>query len=375
MKIHCWQTDNSLVVSVEDTGPGIASEDQKRVFEPFQQLDNSIHRRYGGSGLGLTICKQLIDMHQGKMWLESELGKGTTIFFSLPLQYPVEPQAAGSTHPLRWVNPYTTYEGRIRPSKAPYPDLRAPYIILELGDTLQRYFQRYLDDVEWIPARSVEETLAYLEKSPAQAIIVNRPEPLLLSAEADRKLISNLFNIPVLQCWVPGSDDAARKLGVVHYLTKPVSRNKILSAVESIPGKAKNILLVDDNLEELQLFLRILSSGDEPCTVVRAMHGKQALSMLRERKIDLMILDLLMDGMDGFHVLQEKDRDSAIQAIPVIILSSLDPTGVAAAGSLTVMKKDGISMKELVNSVQVLSQALSSYGNQSDPEQLEGSAA
>ena len=75
----------TCVVSVTDTGPGIAPEDQERLFEPFQQLDSSIRRRHGGSGLGLSISKRFVEMHGGKMWLESEVGVGTTISFSLPL--------------------------------------------------------------------------------------------------------------------------------------------------------------------------------------------------------------------------------------------------------------------------------------------------
>jgi signal transduction histidine kinase len=91
--------ENDVMVSVADTGPGIAPEDQQRLFKPFQQLDSSIRRRHGGSGLGLVISKRFVEMHGGKMWLVSpstadlpsalrtaEGGIGTTIYFSLPLE-------------------------------------------------------------------------------------------------------------------------------------------------------------------------------------------------------------------------------------------------------------------------------------------------
>ena len=79
---------------MKDTGPGISESDQKKVFEPFQQTDNSIRRKYGGSGLGLTISKQFVEMHGGHMWLESQLNKGTLIGFDLPLETRVEERPA-----------------------------------------------------------------------------------------------------------------------------------------------------------------------------------------------------------------------------------------------------------------------------------------
>lgn len=83
--VVCRRADGQITISVTDTGPGIPEQDQQRLFEPFQQLDASIRRRYGGSGLGLTISKQFVEMHGGKMWLASQVGRGTTISFSLPL--------------------------------------------------------------------------------------------------------------------------------------------------------------------------------------------------------------------------------------------------------------------------------------------------
>ena len=77
--------DHQLTICIQDTGRGIAPEDRERIFEPFQQLDPLLHHQTGGSGLGLTISKRFIEMHGGKMWLESEPGRGTTIYFSIPI--------------------------------------------------------------------------------------------------------------------------------------------------------------------------------------------------------------------------------------------------------------------------------------------------
>uniref|UniRef100_A0A7C4PKW6 Circadian input-output histidine kinase CikA n=1 Tax=Anaerolinea thermolimosa TaxID=229919 RepID=A0A7C4PKW6_9CHLR len=84
VQIRVMQSDEGYTVSVRDTGPGIRKEDLERIFEPFQQLDNSIRRKHSGSGLGLSICQKFIELHEGKLWVESEFGRGSTFYFSLP---------------------------------------------------------------------------------------------------------------------------------------------------------------------------------------------------------------------------------------------------------------------------------------------------
>src|SRR5438477_610310 len=78
--------NGSFYVSVRDSGPGISKSDQAKLFQEFQQADNSITRKKGGTGLGLAISKRIIEMHGGKIWVESEIGRGSTFTFMLPTQ-------------------------------------------------------------------------------------------------------------------------------------------------------------------------------------------------------------------------------------------------------------------------------------------------
>ena len=116
----------AVIVSVSDTGPGIASADLPRIFQPFQQADSSIRKRHSGSGLGLSISKGFVELHDGKMWVESTLGVGTTFYFRLPVGCP----ASGTDHPLRWSIPHMNYEERARPFRAPLAEIR-PLVVWE----------------------------------------------------------------------------------------------------------------------------------------------------------------------------------------------------------------------------------------------------
>ena len=86
--------DGSFVVAVTDTGVGIAPEDQKRIFEEFQQVDTSSTRRKGGTGLGLAIARRIVELHGGRIWVESTPGQGSTFAFTLPLSVEKQVEAA-----------------------------------------------------------------------------------------------------------------------------------------------------------------------------------------------------------------------------------------------------------------------------------------
>ena len=94
VKVQATASDGSFVVSVSDTGPGIAPADQQKIFEEFQQADSSSTRKKGGTGLGLSIAKRIIELHGGRIWVESSLGNGSTFWFALPVR--VERQRVGT---------------------------------------------------------------------------------------------------------------------------------------------------------------------------------------------------------------------------------------------------------------------------------------
>ncbi len=357
LRVHA--VEGSVVISVADTGLGIAQKDQLRIFEPFQQADVSTRRRHGGSGLGLTISKQFVEMHGGKMWLESELGVGTNISFSLPIENPTHALVLnGGPTVHRAINPEDEigYRLRTRRSLVPIPDLAERFVLVDPEQTLQRLLHHYLPAAEIEMASDVADAIEALRRSPAQAMVVNVSpfEPISFAS------LGNLpFGTPAITCWLPGEHEAARRLGVVDYLIKPLSREKLLAALAKMGEKIKTVLIVDDEEDELHLFARMLESHESHYSSLQVTTGQRALSMLRSRKPDVILLDLVMPGMNGFQVLEEKAQDPTIAGIPVIIISSRDPSGDPIVGhTLTVTQANGLSQRNLIACIHTIGEIL-----------------
>ena len=360
--------DQTMVISVADTGPGIPKEDQERIFEPFEQYDGSISRLYGGSGLGLAISRRFVELHGGKMWVESEPGKGSTFYARLPLDVLAPlPMREG----VRWFNPYQTYEPRTRPSQAPQPNVRPRLVVLEPSDTLKRILARHEPEVEVASVHTLEEAIREVSRTPARALLIN--EALPPEGLEDVSMAARLpFGTPVIHCFIPEKQEAADHLGVVAYLLKPVQQEDLFAALDRIPKAVKSILLVDDNPEALQLFGRMLSSGERRYQIYRASSGERALALLRSRRPDVMLLDLIMPGMDGFSVLKQKRQEEAIRDIPVIAISALDAApGGYATSFLNVTRGGGINLQEFLRCTEALTALLAPPERTGAPEPSE----
>jgi CheY-like chemotaxis protein/anti-sigma regulatory factor (Ser/Thr protein kinase) len=348
---------SKVAISVTDTGPGITEEDQKRLFRPFQQVDNSIRRQYEGTGLGLAISKRFVELHGGRIELHSEVGVGTTITFTLPREAPASFNLTSDQEAARWFHPYDehTYNPRTRGTKAPAPKPMPRFVLVEPGRTLARLFKRYAPDIETLSAPSVNAAIEALNQSPAQALIVNTPP--LPETEAMMQNLQDLpYGTPAMRCWVPAGDEEYKQLGVREYVVKPVTREKLLAILDRFAEDTETILLVDDDAEVLRLFSRIIASSSRHYRILQAPNGQRALDLMRERHPDLILVDLIMPGMSGHQVLIEKYNDPQIRSIPVAILSSRDPEGhLNTDTTLTVACSGGMTTRNLIRSMHEVS--------------------
>ena len=361
--IRAWQEGNDIAVAIADTGSGIAAKDMRKLFQPFQQVDGSIRRRYGGTGLGLCISKRYIELHGGKIWVESKKGVGTTFFFRLPVALPL-PMSGDFA---RWLTPDWEYLGRTHPSTAPQAVVRPRFVIHETGNALQRLLGRYRDGVETVRATSLEKALEELVRVPAQALLINGAS---VSKELERLSASKVLpnGTPAIICAVPDTSQSAGALGASDYLVKPVSRETLLGALDRLNLEEGTILIVDDEPDALQLFGRMLASSERAYHVLLARDGQEATAILRDHRPDVILLDLVMPNMDGFQFLERKSQDPALYDIPIVVISARDPAGQPiVSNALAITCGNGLSVNQLLTSIEAVSRIVSATGPVGDP--------
>ena len=355
VRVQARQQAGDIIVSVTDTGPGIAAEDQKELFQPFHQVDSSIRRRYGGTGLGLNISKSFVEMHGGAMWVESERGHGATFSFRLP-QEPPAPIAGGVA---RWLTPGWEHVQRTQRPLLPAPVVKARMVVLERGKSLQKLLSRHLDGVEIATVAGYEEAIEELARTPAQALLVNEPS-IGNALERLNNLVGLPQGMPAIVCSVPDAGDAAGALGAEGYLVNPISREALLEALDRLCPHAKTVLIVDDEPDAQRLFRRMLVSTGRGYHVLRAMDGRHALNILREKRPDVMLVDLVMPEMDGFKLLAAKSADPELRNIPALVTSARDPAGQPIVTSaVAITQQGGLSVQQLLDSIEALTRLLS----------------
>jgi|GEM_PF-283835 len=368
--LRVWFEDNNVLVAVSDTGLGIPSEERHKLFQPFHQLDASIRRRTGGTGLGLSISKRFIELHGGKIWVDSEpfTGEsgtsGATFTFRLPMTPPEPLSDDGFWHELA---PDWEYVQHTRPSKAPKPMVRPRLLVVETEDVLQRLLVRYLDGVETEAVSSLGEATTALSRMPADALLVNSASV----SETLRQLTANALipsHTPVIVCSIPGVREASAALGVFDLFVKPVAREVLLDALNRLGLKTGTILIVDDEPDALQLFGRMLAASGRGYHTLLARDGQEALNILEESRPDVILLDLSMPNMDGFQVLEQLSNDPARRDIPVIVISAQDPASQPIVShALAVTQTGGLSVRQILTSIEFLTKTLSATAQVGGP--------
>lgn len=338
------QQDQHVIVSVADTGPGVRPEDAGRIFEPFCQASDNPWRDKKGSGLGLSISKQFVELHGGEMWLESEPQVGSTFYFKLPIAPPAAPAATAA----RWINPDWLARERTSRSKMPQSPYKQRILVCDGAGDLHDLLVHACEEVEFIKTADLDQAIREARTGTAHAIVVNT-----LSTRETPKTIEqaglSLPDTPIIAGAFPSRVPEILAAGAAAQLIKPILRPDLERAIRAVGRPVKCILIVDDDRDFRRLMRRMLLLCDSELNIITASSGQQALSQLRRRQPDLMLVDITMPGLDGWQTLERKQQDESIRDIPAIIVSAHDPAGQPVTSpTLTAAVGAGISVAKFL---------------------------
>jgi CheY-like chemotaxis protein/signal transduction histidine kinase/DNA-binding LacI/PurR family transcriptional regulator len=332
----------AVAISVSDTGIGMTPKQQKVVFEAFQQADGSTSRQYGGTGLGLTITREMTHRLGGQVALASEPGKGSVFTIYLPLNTSQGSMVEGQMSQMpaltlslpQGQTPETrpaTFD--LRPSTpAPIPDDRdsltpSDRILLIVEDDAK--FAKIVRDYahkkhfKCIIAGNGESALALSQSHSPAAIVLDLKLPGMSGWDVLDALKDDpdLRHIPVHIMSVDDEDLSAYQRGAMGFLTKPVSQKSLEGAfgkIEAfISSKIRSLLLVEDDAA-LRLSVRKLLEGSD-IAITEAASGQAALNHIAAQPFDCMILDLSLPDISGFELLSRLDSDEHLPKCPVIV--------------------------------------------------------
>jgi signal transduction histidine kinase/DNA-binding response OmpR family regulator len=335
VRLNACLQEQQLLVQVSDTGPGISPEKLAMVFNEFYQVDSSIRREHGGAGLGLAICKQFVEAHNGNIWVESVEGQGSTFSLTIPLR-PVA-QLEEPYLPKSAVNGKTA-------------GIRSRILIVDPDPSLVALVRHLLQDFDVIQVKN----LGLLP----EAVLLHRPNAVILNNPSGESLVDGrtLANVPVpvVECALPTRFWLAQQLQIAAYLTKPVTSQELVQEVKRL-GKIQRALLVDDDRGFLQFLERSLQSLSNHFEIMRAYSSQEALEAIPEFSPDLILYGLSMAGDEGPDpLIAIRDRAGC----PVILLAdslhSSDPVSANDSHRISIWQKNGFQSTEIMRIVNLL---------------------
>ena len=333
-----------LNFSISDTGIGIPLEKQHLIFQPFTQADGTTTRKFGGTGLGLAISKQFVEMMGGRMWVDSQEGKGSTFYFTAHFEL-------GKNNQIQ--------------KKLPQSLKGKSVLIVDDNETNRHILKEMLTNLDMKPT-AVEDGkrgLFVMERAvkinePFSLVIVDANMPMIDGFTFSRKIrenpkIANTMIIMLSSSGLRGDGAKCRELGISAYLSKPFKQSDVIDAIFAVNGlseqepmplsfgapiKQKSVLVTKHSLREMRGRFQILLAEDNEVNqelavtllekrgylVTVANNGKEVLSTLTKKRFDIILMDVqmpLMNGIQATEKIREVEKKMKTH-IPIIAMTA-----------------------------------------------------
>lgn len=287
-------TENSVTINIVDNGIGISEDDQPKVFEKFKQVGDTLTDKPKGTGLGLPICKQIVEHHGGTIWVESEIGKGSTFSFTLPLHVPDEEPAPSDRPDINTVlkQRLTQHIGLITP--APISPDQKRILVVDDDVNIRKLLRDELEGQGYlvIEAANGLEAIAYIQQAPPDLILTDIIMPMVNGFELATvlKQDAKTRNIPIIIVSILEDREQGVRIGVDRYFSKPIDSDAILEAVGQLVPQApqrKTVLVIDDHAATVQEMATLMQSRQ--FEVIEAYNVSELFEKARAAKPDMII--------------------------------------------------------------------------------------
>lgn len=317
--IDVVNVDGEVFISIKDTGIGISLDDQQYLFTKFYRVDSSLTREIGGSGLGLSICKTIIELHGGRIWVDSEAGKGSVFTIAFPV-------AAQKEEVIPEVS-LAEVSSVIKGHKG------KRILVVDDEPDIAKLIQIYLEKEGYfvIKAFNGEEAIALARKEKPDLVTLDIMMEKMDGFEVLRQLKNDpsTLNIPVVILSIVSDERKGFRMGATDYLSKPINPRRLVKVINDILGKKlyekdkkRKILIADDDADIIKLLSRVLKGkGFE---IFEANNGLEAIKLAEEKRPHLILLDLRMPEMDGYQVIEKLKKSNTTNHIPIVVMTAYE---------------------------------------------------
>ena len=305
--VEATTAGTAVQVSVHDTGVGIAREDIGHIFDRFYRADDPIVQEASGTGLGLPIVKMFVEMHGGRVWVDSEKGEGSTFTFILPVSG-AELEIEEST-----------------PLHAPPPPITAKTVLVVDDDPdIAQLVRMQLESNGYrvLTASRGHKALETARADEVDLIVLDRILPDMdgLDILDQLKGAPSTGKIPIIMLTIVEDDGEAMTRGASAYLVKPINEQLLLEQVDTVLTREGRVLIVEDDPDTTDVLTHALRRVG--FTTEAARDGYEALAAARRVRPDVIIMDLRLPGMDGYEALSHLKRNITTGTIPIIAVSA-----------------------------------------------------